>query len=140
MLALRNEYSIVTHEIRKIHESQIEKRSKKLTKELEQQETKIANRINSESFGREHFFREIGLQYYFGTDQNNQARKLEFFVEKVAELMIKGYAIELMDGDNLFIWTKWIEKILTKLEKAIQTFIGMGEKEPRGISISIMGL
>lgn len=29
--------------------------------------------------------------------------------------MIKGYAIELMDGDNLFIWTKWIDKILTKL-------------------------
>lgn len=140
MLALRNEYSIVRHEIREVHETtQIDKRGIKLSG-LNEKETHIANRINTESFGREHFFREIGLQYYFGTEQNNQARKLEFFVEKVAELMIKGYAIELMDGDNLFIWTKWIEKILTKLEKAIQMFIGMGEKEPRGISISIMGL
>ena len=26
--------------------------------------------------------------------------------------MIKGYAIELMDGDNSFIWNKWIDKVL----------------------------
>ena len=29
--------------------------------------------------------------------------------------MVKGYAIELMDGDNSFIWAKWIDALLIGL-------------------------
>jgi len=37
------------------------------------------------------------------------------YLEVVADLMLQGYAIELMDGDNSFIWLDWIKAILSNL-------------------------
>ena len=51
--------------------------------------------------------------------------------------MIKGYAIELMDGDNSFIWTKWISAVLDNMQKQLSSTF---RKEPKGIIMSIMGL
>ena len=42
---------------------------------------------------------------------------LNVYVEMVAELLLKGYAIELMDGDNSFIWMHWIKAVLEALNK-----------------------
>ena len=62
--------------------------------------------------------------------------------------MLKGYAIELMDGDNSFIWIDWIKAILKHLGEAIKEFVNPDldyeqrarARDPKGISISIMGL
>jgi hypothetical protein len=37
---------------------------------LQNEEKLLANRINTESFGREHFFREYGLIYYFAAERD----------------------------------------------------------------------
>lgn len=50
---------------------------------------------------------------------------MESFVAEVAKLMLKGYAIELMDGDNLFIWDRWVEAVLFQLKTTIREFIGL---------------
>lgn len=51
--------------------------------------------------------------------------------------MIKGYAIELMDGDNSFIWTNWINAVLDNMKEKLKKKLN---KEPKGIIMSIMGL
>ena len=98
-------------------------------------------RINTESFGREHFFREIGLVYYFADKALRNSSKMENYLQVVADLMLQGYAIELMDGDNSFIWLDWINAILSNLNFKIKEFIGAEDDyNPQGIAISIMGL
>lgn len=118
---------------------------------MQEKEKEYALRINTESFGREHFFREIGLQYYFNfmdnvpNENKDKKEKQQKFVRIVAKLMLQGYAIELMDGDNLFIWTRWVEAVLDSLEDEIKAIIeeedpNAKNETPKGVSISIMGL
>ena len=52
---------------------------------------------------------------------------MENYLQVVADLMLQGYAIELMDGDNSFIWLDWINAILGNLNIKIREFI----KEPK---------
>jgi hypothetical protein len=66
---------------------------------------------------------------------------MEHYLQVVADLMLQGYAIELMDGDNSFIWLDWINAILSNLNLKIKDFIGANDEyNPQGIAISIMGL
>jgi len=65
---------------------------------------------------------------------------LKPYLKVVADLMLQGYAIELMDGDNSFIWLDWINAILSNLKDEIKNFIKKREGDPQGIAISIMGL
>lgn len=39
--------------------------------------------------------------------------------------MIRGYAIELMDGDNSFIWTKWVKRVLLQLSQSIKSLLDL---------------
>ena len=75
MTKLRDSYSEVVAKITEVHDSiQFDNRHEKLN-QLKSEERILANRINTESFGREHFFREIGLQYFFSSrskDQQNE--------------------------------------------------------------------
>ena len=80
----------------------------------------LAKRINTESFGREHFFREFGFIFHFVgklklISLNKDESKYPFlkkYSSSIVKQMIKGCAIELMDGDNSFIWTEWIDQVL----------------------------
>ena len=45
---------------------------------------------------------------------------MKSYLQVVADLMLQGYAIELMDGDNSFIWLEWIQIILLNLELKIK--------------------
>jgi hypothetical protein len=44
---------------------------------------------------------------------------MKSYLQVVADLMLQGYAIELMDGDNSFIWLEWIQIILLNLKLKI---------------------
>lgn len=44
---------------------------------------------------------------------------MKSYLQVVADLMLQGYAIELMDGDNSFIWLDWIQIILLNLKLKI---------------------
>jgi len=50
------------------------------------------------------------LIWYFGSidDDEGVKEKLELLPELCAEQMLNGTAIELMDGDTSFIYTRWI--------------------------------
>lgn len=53
--------------------------------------------------------------YNFGDDViKNQ--HLNAYLKIVADLLLKGYAIELMDGDNSFIWYDWIKAVMDELD------------------------
>lgn len=146
MYKLRDEYSIVIKEIKELEIQFVNSTDIDQIKTLRDKELVLSQRINTESFGREHFFREIGLIYHFEDEEKRDSDGLiQYYLDTVADLMLKGYAIELMDGDNSFIWNDWIMKILEKLGTAIKHFIhpldeGNHNPEPKGIAISIMGL
>jgi GTPase Era involved in 16S rRNA processing len=60
-------------------------------------------------------------------------------VQNIADLLLKGYAIELMDGDNSFIWMTWIKAVLNALDTSIRKEVGRKDNA-QGIALSIMGL
>jgi hypothetical protein len=71
MSMLRDEYSDKVKEIRNEQQKEHIDNAERLRKliQLNEQERVLSHRINTETFGREHFFREIGLIYQFGSDQ-----------------------------------------------------------------------
>jgi hypothetical protein len=50
--------------------------------------------------------------------------------------MLNGTAIELMDGDTSFIYTRWIQAVLGKLKEKM----AFRYKATKGFVTSIMGL
>ena len=46
----------------------------------------------------------------------DEVQEFEKIPRKVAELLLRGIAIELMDGENAYVPTDWIRAILKQLE------------------------
>ncbi|XP_075779322.1 interferon-induced very large GTPase 1-like [Pelodiscus sinensis] len=83
--------------------------------DLQKQLEELSRKINESTFGLEHLLREVG-QIYEALDalpgQDVCHLKLP---QVVADLMVSGYPIELLDGDTSYVPLKWIGAIFDKL-------------------------
>lgn len=104
----------------------------------------MSNRINIESFGLEHIFREFSLIWFFGETYTTREKNLikEFkdmfggLPMLCAEQLMNGTPIELMDGDTSFIYHEWITEVLDCVkDKMMQRY-----NASKGFITSIMGL
>ena len=99
-------------------------------KDLYQQEKQLSQQLIEESFGLEHIFRELSLIWHFNSiddeervkyraidEEEGDEDKLKLYPEICAEQMLNGTAIQLMDGDTSFIYTRWIQAVLGKLKE-----------------------
>ena len=99
---------------KKDHEDKI----KSLQEAAEQAEIKLA----TASFGLEHFLRELGLLYQYSelsTQPIIDNISLQRLPSVMADLIIKGQAFEIMDGDASNIAIKWLKEVLKRLQEKI---------------------
>uniref|UniRef100_A0A8C4W645 Interferon-induced very large GTPase 1-like n=1 Tax=Gopherus evgoodei TaxID=1825980 RepID=A0A8C4W645_9SAUR len=83
--------------------------------DLQKQLEKSSHKINESTFGLEHLLREVG-QIYEALDALPEQDKCFLELPKiVADLMVEGYPIELLDGDTSYVPMKWIGAIFDKL-------------------------
>lgn len=92
---------------------------------------KIEEELGEASFGIEHIFREIGQIYESSLHsyENNIHTNLP---QTIANLMIQGYPLELMDGDVGNIPLQWVESVFEKLKTILN--------DERVLTLSILGL
>lgn len=94
------------------------------------------------SFGLEHLLREIGQIYTIVIVRPESERKdisnLQRLPQIVANLLLKGYPLEIMDGDVSSIAIEWVEAVLKALNQMLKQ--GENEKIPEIYSLSAMGI
>lgn len=81
--------------------------------QLEENLRKMENRLSESSFGIEHLMREVG-QYYesaisCGTETYTK------LPEVLAQMLLDGFPIELMDGDAMHVPIVWLTAVFSKL-------------------------
>ena len=75
--------------------------------------------IMESSFGLEHLLREVG-QVYEAAKESGMYNDLCSQISKaVAELLIEGYPLELMDGDSSHVPIRWVKAVLTDMTKIL---------------------
>uniref|UniRef100_A0A8C3HAI0 VLIG-type G domain-containing protein n=1 Tax=Chrysemys picta bellii TaxID=8478 RepID=A0A8C3HAI0_CHRPI len=81
----------------------------------------LSHKINESTFGLEHLLREVG-QIYEALDAQpeqdalpEQDKYCHELPKIVADLMVQGYPIELLDGDTFYVPLKWVGAIFDKL-------------------------
>ncbi len=83
------------------------KRKEKLRERLKIHGEEI---INS-SIGLEHLLREVG-QIYEAAQSKNEMKCISRLPKSVAELLVDGYPLELMDGDAAHVPLQWVSAVL----------------------------
>ena len=134
---LRHEYNRKKNELLELqdystnkqddHESEV----KRCKQEIEALHEKLVNA----SFGVEHLVREVGQVYEAVAQSSNYKHNLIQFSHLpgvVAELLIDGDQIELMDGDAAHIPLTWITAVLYELSVKLE--------DPRIFVLSVLGL
>lgn len=108
---------------------------KHLKEQLRSQNEKLVNA----SFGLEHFFREMGQIYEARMDPlmktvpHDLKNEVLAYPQVVAELMVEGYPIELMDGDASHVPITWVLAVLNQLKK-------LHSKKQTIFVISVLGI
>ena len=98
----------------------------KCKRELEQLGVEIMNA----SFGLEHLLREIGQMYEASTFFRSQ--KYNYLPGMVADLVIDGHPLELMDGDVAHVPKHWVLAVLKEVKKKLN--------DPFVVPLTILGL
>ncbi|XP_039770554.1 interferon-induced very large GTPase 1-like [Ornithorhynchus anatinus] len=93
----------------------------------------LAEKMRRSTFGLEHILREIG-QIYEAVDETllNQDRLILRLPQIVADLMLAGYPMELMDGDTSYVPLKWVTAVFGRLTETL--------KDKRLFVLSVLGL
>ncbi len=80
---------------------------------------RISEELQAAAFGLEHIMREIGQIYESCSSVNKNKKDLQGHFSSlpslVAEMMISGFPLELMDGDAAHVPLVWISAVLDKL-------------------------
>ncbi|XP_052799968.1 uncharacterized protein LOC128231335 isoform X1 [Mya arenaria] len=76
--------------------------------------------IENATFGVEHLFREVG--HICDSSQHNQTcltdlPSTEDIASTVADLVLDGETLEIIDGDNVFLASKWIAMVFNEIDK-----------------------
>ena len=111
-----------------------------LEKELKRLKKKVINM----TVGLENLFREIGEIYetfHFcdkRIENENHIKIFEKLPDMVALLLLKGFALELLDGDGLSVPITWIDGVLCALREPLKKYLGI-DHEPKVFVLSVLG-
>ena len=107
--------------------------NKDIIKACEEEIEAIYEQLTDASFGLEHFLRELGQMYEALQESPHKDNDRYSCLPRVAaNLLIEGYALELMDGDAAHVPLKWVTAVL---QEAITIL-----KDPRVFVMSILGI
>ena len=96
-----------------------EKDGKKIRQNLIKQDKALIDA----SFGVEHFFRELAQIYECTMERGNEdeRQKLKVLPKVAAQLLLKGYPLEIVDGDAAHIPSVWITAVLDYVKISLKT-------------------
>ena len=160
LLNIRMQYSDSLNKLTSLKEKEIKsKKNTKITKNKNNDERKnnLRESIQAEtdqctnmskllldmSIEIENIFREIG-EICETTKRNDKSlikelnecnRKLP---ELAAALLMKGVAIELLDGDGLSVPTGWLEEVMKALEKCLKDTLNI-KRDPKLFVLTVLG-
>ena len=103
----------------------------------------LSKRLLDMSLGIENIFREIG-EIYETAKRNDTSLIKELAMcirnlpELAAALLMRGFSIELLDGDGLSVPTLWLEDVLKALEKCFKNAFGI-KKSPKIFVLTVLG-
>lgn len=105
-------------EIRRAREKKLDKIS---IQELEKSLESTALKIDKASFGLEHFIRELGQVYECVMVFKQECERktlcgINMIPEIVAKLLLKGEALEILDGDTANVPLQWIQDVFRCLQ------------------------
>ena len=106
----------------------------KETKECKKTKEELEKQLLDCVFGIEHLFREMGQMYeaVHYAEPSQYDRRIDGFPKMAAELLLRGQALELMDGDACGVPRVWIDAVLSSLSNLI------GKKKM--FTLSVLGL
>ncbi|XP_064425510.1 LOW QUALITY PROTEIN: up-regulator of cell proliferation-like [Latimeria chalumnae] len=85
--------------------------------------TELDQKLADSSLGLEHFMREIGQIYEAESllidkgKLNNAQKQFALLANLLAELMLEGYPLELINGDASHVPVRWVNDVLKQLKK-----------------------
>ena len=134
--------SNITKDINAAPEGSKNPSSKVIEKEIEN-----CNNLNKLlldlSLGIENIFREIGeMREITIRHESELTTKYKQIYHQLPELaatfLIKGIAMELLDGDGLFVPTEWIKEVMKALQKKFKESMNL-DKDPNIYVLTILG-
>ena len=152
---IRRQYLESVKQLTSLKEREI--KHKKLKQDSETMKNKLRSSIKAEtakcvslskrlldvSVGIENIFREIGEIYE--TAKRNDACLVEELAmcirelpELAAALLMKGFSIELLDGDGLSVPTLWLEDVMKALDKCFKNTFSL-QKSPKIFVLTVLG-
>ena len=152
---IRMQYSDSLKKLTSLKEKEIENKKKNVNNEEMINKLKESIQVETErckclskllldmSVGIESIFREIG-EICETTKRNDKSliKELDEYNRRLPELaaalLMKGVAIELMDGDGLSVPTGWLEEVMKSLEKNFKDTFNM-KKDPRIFVLTVLG-
>ena len=155
LLDMRMQYLESVKQLASLKEREI--KHKKMKQDSEAMKNELRNSIKTEiaqcaslskhlldvSVGIENIFREIGDIYE--TAKRNDTCLIEELAmcirelpELAAALLMKGFSIELLDGDGLSVPTLWLEDVMKALEKSFKNTFGL-KKSPKIFVLTVLG-
>ncbi|XP_071810933.1 interferon-induced very large GTPase 1-like [Apostichopus japonicus] len=101
-------------------------------KELQKQLLKESEQVNAKNISCEHFIRELGQWYEASIEDTKAHNRNELLVNLASKLLLAGYPLELLDGENVYIPIKWISGVLKNLANKLN--------DPKIFVLSIIGI
>ncbi|PIK53607.1 putative interferon-induced very large GTPase 1-like [Apostichopus japonicus] len=100
-------------------------------KELQKQLVKESEQVNAKNISCEHFFRELGQWYEANLRDEKFRERNELLVKMASNLLLAGYPLEILDGENVYIPIKWISGVFRNIASKLNN--------PRIFVLSIIG-
>ena len=99
---------------------------------IKQEFEEVHKEILESTFGIEHLFREIAQIYEAACTNESHKKYCAELSSMMADLVIEGYPLELMDGDVKHVPLQWIKAVLNDVKKKLNN--------PKIFVLSVLGI
>ena len=103
-----------------------------LKEEKKKEFEEVQKEILETTLGVEHLFREIGQIYEAACTDESHEKYCSELSSMMADLVIDGYPLELMDGDVMHVPLQWIKAVLKDVNKKLNN--------PKIFVLSVLGI
>ena len=113
--------------------AELDEISSESLKEMRKKEfDEVQKEILETTLGIEHLFREIGQIYEAACTDKSRVKYCSELSSMMADLVIDGYPLELMDGDVKHVPLKWIKAVFNDVKKK--------RNDPKIFVLSVLGI
>ena len=113
-------------------QTQLDEPSSENLKEKKKEFEEVQKEILETTLGVEHLFREIGQIYEAACTDESHEKYCSELSSMMADLVIDGYPLELMDGDVMHVPLQWIKAVLNDVKKKLNN--------PKIFVLSVLGI